>query len=320
MNKEAILAKKFISSLDEYKTLVKIWHPDMASGDREVFDHIQKLHDNFNNGIEIDTVIITRKNGTKFKIHYLKTYDIVIGTAYLSATKLSFHIKSDYDELITNAVKVMKDFKYPNNDVKESMLVRQPKFIEIIDTDIGKLLVIDRPSNLIRLRDVLDYYKQVPAKHVAWIISELLNYACYMQYANITHNDLSLDSIFICPEKHTIAILGGWWFSVEARKQMRFLPDRTIRNTPDKLISTKIADSRIDLGLIRLLGRELLGDDGGTKLVNNTDIPKPFCEWLRVASHGSASTDYREWPEILKNSWGPPKFQKMDLNANEIYT
>jgi hypothetical protein len=115
-------------------------------------------------------------------------------------------------------------------------------------------------------------------------------------------------------------LLGGWWYTVPLGNRMaRVQPARTLVYAPYSILKAKLADIKIDLELVRLIGRELLGDESGVKLTHNHTIPKAMVEWLRSSSSGDAIADYARWPEILQSSFGDRRFIKLPVNSNDIY-
>ncbi|MFX4865105.1 hypothetical protein ABTB62_20195, partial [Acinetobacter baumannii] len=70
------------------------------------------------------------------------------------------------------------------------------------------------PDQLL-LSDVLSFYKTTPfpLAHAGWIINGLLNIACYLEHSRLTHNAISAETVFVSPLRHTVHLLGGWWYS-----------------------------------------------------------------------------------------------------------
>ena len=138
--------------------------------------------------------------------------------------------------------------------------------------------------------------------------------------AQISHNDLSLDTLFVCPEHHTVCVLGGWWYASTIGKKLKALPQRTIINAPSVLINSKLAMLETDPELVRLTGRELLGNANGVHLMLDTSIPRGLVSWLRLPGRGHAIKDYAEWRDkILPDSFGPRKFVKMTITTEDVY-
>ena len=190
------------------------------------------------------------------------------------------------------------------------------------ETEDGRvILMIDKPSDLIRMRDLLDHYKgKVNPRHVAWMISRMFHHAAFFEWAHISHNDMSLDTLFVCPEHHTICVLGGWWYATEIGKKPIALPSRTIAHAPTELLKNKLAIKGTDSELSRLTARELLGNANGIHLVKDSEIPTPMTTWLRISGRGSAVDDFAQWREkVVIDSFGKRSFFKMELHAKDVY-
>jgi hypothetical protein len=151
-------------------------------------------------------------------------------------------------------------------------------------------------------------------------MSGLHNMTCYLDWADLSHNDISLDTYFISPKYHSGALLGGWWYTSKIGNKIIAVPNRTYQYMPMEVRKTKISSIKTDLELIRAVGRELLGDVTGTRLKQNEDIPKPLINWLVLPSPtGSAIKDYTLWQKVLTDSFGPRKFVNMEVAAEELY-
>ena len=88
---------------------------------------------------------------------------------------------------------------------------------------------------------------------------------------------------------------------------------------PPDVRDKKLADPRVDLELSRAVGRYVLGDGGGSRLLADKNIPKAFVDWVRLPTSGDAMKDYKGWEAALKKSFGERKFIKLDLTAEMVY-
>ena len=77
---------------------------------------------------------------------------------------------------------------------------------------------------------------------------------------------------------------------------------------------------KIDAELIRAVGRELLGDGVGSKLLSDPNIPNALLNWVRTAAIGDAYKEYEEWSKkVLKDSFGERRFVELKIQASDIY-
>jgi hypothetical protein len=188
-------------------------------------------------------------------------------------------------------------------------------------TETAHVVVMKKTADVLSLRDVLTHFKgRIDERHVAWMMSALLNIACYWQYAGIAHNAVSLDTCFISPKHHTVLVLGGWWYSRPIGGKMIAAPSHTINYAPHDLLTKKVADIRTDLEMIKALGRQLLGDVTGMRLASDKSVPQPMARWLKQAASDNAVDEYRIWKKkILHDSFDDRRFVELAVTSNDIY-
>jgi hypothetical protein len=151
-------------------------------------------------------------------------------------------------------------------------------------------------------------------------MNRLYNFVCYLNSRGLSHNALSLRSVFISPGYHGISILGDWEYAVAHGLPLTKIPKRTYSVLPPKIKSTKLSSSLIDLELIRLIGRELLGDPSGVRLADLKVAPASMIEWLRGAASKTPTEEFTAWEAVLTASFGPRKFTPMELTPEELYS
>lgn len=310
---------------DIYRELARTWHPDLSSGDKQVFQHIVALHDQAKHLVSTNTwqtpgELSFDSNGKSYALRYFKSFDFELGKVYLSDTRVTYVIHNEFTDLAQNAIKIITALRFPDKATQDVMFRYLPVIKGVYQTADNIIVMIDKPADLIRMRDLLDHLGgAIDPKHVAWMVSRMLNHTSYLEWAALSHNDLSLDTLFICPEQHTVCVLGGWWYATRVGDRLSALPQRTINHAPNEVITSKKASLLTDAELIRLTGRELLGNANGVHLTK-TNIPPPMVNWLRLASSGSPMKDYAEWREkILMGSFGPRKFVKLLVTTSEVY-
>lgn len=313
---------------DVYRSLARRWHPDTPAGNADVFAHIGALLQRAKHLVDVGMWHVPglfefTADNKQYRVKYLRSFDFELGTVLFGKTLLTYVIKREFADLAANARKIIDGLRYPDQKTDEVMRRYLPKITAYHETATDVVVTIEKPVDLIRLHDLLDYLGgKLEDKHVAWIVSRLFNHASYLEWAKLSHNDLSLDTLFICPEHHIICLLGGWWYAAEFGTSLkgRLLPARTITHGPSELISKKLASSRTDAELARLTARELLGDPSGVRLALDHEVPRPMADWLRMSGSGSARDDYEQWREkVLMASFGPRKFVRMNTKAEDVY-
>ena len=310
----------------EYRKLSGIWHPDRKPGFDSVFAQISTLYrkgvDQLKKGIWEIPGVFTFSNlvGKKFEVKYKKHHVFELGDMYIGDYTITYLINKDAKDLFDNAKKIIKNFKYANDKMKGEISRYLPEIHSEHETADKLVLIVRKTPDLILLRDVLDHLGgKLDPKHVAWVLSSMYNLSCYLKFADLTHNSISLDTYFISPQFHGGALLGGWWYASPVDKKLVAVPARTIKYAPHDLTSKKIAGPKIDSELIKATGRELLGDGGGSKLLSDPTIPNATLNWLRTAGMGEAYKEYESWVKVLKDSFGERRFVKLEIQPVDIY-
>lgn len=306
----------------EFDKLVKKYHPDVnkSSNANEEFIHLQRLYLSAQYAINGD--FWETKNTLRFanyRVKFFRKVDIDIGKMYVGDTHVTFIIDKNYEKLWSNAKSIINGFTYVSDKMKQEMSRFLPKIKTSLVLNDSYILVLEKTSDLILLRDIPIASIPNMDKHIAWIISSLYNILCYFEISGITHNDINLDTYFISPKYHSGVLLGGWWYSCHMGKKLLSVPISSYELFSHTMRKTKIANNELDKELLKALGRELLGDRGGTKLLSNKVAPMSFINWLRCSSSKSSIKEYALWDKVLEESYGPKKFIPMNLNAKDIY-
>ncbi len=312
----------------EFRALARRFHPDHEGGSDVAFAHLNALHKS-----ALDKIFrgewrvpgrleLKGADGVVRRVRYVKDFDVGLGRAYLGHEYVTYAIRNEHADLAESARRVTGKFDFPSHSIRREMALRLPSQRSEFKTEELVVSVVNKTDDAVRLQDLLDHVGgKLDPRHVAWIISELLNLACYLEWAGLTHNEFSADSVFVCPATHEVKLLGGWWYSAPVGARMaRLQRARTVMNLPRETLSRKVATVLNDLCLIRLLGRELLGDAGGSRLTSEKSIPPALATWFRLSPTATARQDYHEWQTVLTASFGARRFVKLDVHPSAIYT
>jgi hypothetical protein len=323
----------------EFQRLAAKWHPDVCTDPKamDVITHLgilrQKAIDKLEAGIweGPSRVLFQMKpplypSGTKplLDIHYKQRHKFELGEYYVCEHAVVYVINSVNKDLVDNFINQMKSFRYASDLMKQEFECYMPQFLSPETSEPRELLdgrwifVIKKAPDQILLRDLKEYLGVVDPKHVAWIISCLLNLACFLEFNQITLNDISLDTVYVNPELHTASLLGGWFYATKRGVKLTAVPKRTLNLLPLSALASKKSSNKTDLELIRVTARELLGDSTGTGPI--TGIPPALLEWTRFPTSGSAKKDYKNWyDKVLPESFGKRHFTKLDVTAEQLY-
>lgn len=151
---------------------------------------------------------------------------------------------------------------------------------------------------------------------MAWVISTMYNLACFLKYNEVMHGGITLENYYINPVNHEGYVLGGWWYSKKIGDNLEMLSELAVDVAPVSLLNSKKAQEGLDLEMIKLAGRIMLGDSTGVYLNKNTSLPKRLVSWLRDASMGNSFKDYGIWMnEVLKESFWCSSFHQNGFNS-----
>jgi hypothetical protein len=311
----------------QFRKLAKQWHPDHNTNPRasEVFAHLRKLHEEGLKKIEdglwegSGLLSLQYKGWATLKSKkYLRMIPFELGQCYIGKKDITYVLDQGHKEFFDTAIEMMKSCTYADERMYKEVNRYLPvsrSWSETVDKKL--VLEINKDPGAILLRDVLNYYNgSIEPRHVGWIQNTIHNLTCYLQYAGITHANISPDTYFISPEMHSGALLGGWWYAAKRGDTINKLPRRTLDYLPWSVRTDKKATHLIDIELVKATGRELLGDITGTKL---NKAPEPLIRYLTDAASGTAIENYSAWKKALLDSFGPNKFVNMEIDVTKIY-
>lgn len=313
----------------EFRALAARWHPDRQPdvAATTVFQHLSQLYETavkkLRGGIwqTPGLLLLRATDGATYKIRYRKEHAFELGRCFIGREIVAYVLEKQYRDLFDNALSVLARLPCADGRMAAEIGRYLPEILRHFGTDEHKVLVLKKAPDLVLLHDLLEHLGgRIDPRHMAWIISSLLNVACYLDYAGLAHNAIASNAWFVSPAQHTGALLGGWWYAVRQSKPMLAAPAVTIEYAPFSVIDQKCGDRRTDLELIRAIGRELLGDATGLRLVGDKSIPPPLLDWLIQPASMTALDDYQLWTnEVLKRSFGKRRFLRLDVTAEALY-
>jgi len=325
----------FKGSIDDvkkaYRLLAMKWQPDRSRdpGALAVFQHIGRMLESAEAKIALGdwpgsgAVRLAAVDGKTWEINYLRRHRFELGSMYVAPTAVAFEVERAHADLVGRAERTVKELDYADASMREQISRHLPAypFAGAFDTGTAYVIVMRKTPDLLLLRDVLNHFDgRLDPRHVAWVVSSLLNLCCYFQYAGITHNALSPDTCFMSPAEHSVAVLGGWWYAARSGERMAAAPARTLEWAPHDLFDIGQADIRTDLELVRAIGRELLGDVSGMRLARESDARAAMIEWLRLPASDHPIDEYRTWrSQVLHDSFGARRFAELPLTHSDIY-
>jgi hypothetical protein len=312
----------------EFRELCKKWHPDKNKDPKaaEVQMKINAIHDLAEKQIaagiwESTGKKVLKSDGMDIVVDYQTENPFELGVMWVCNSAVVFYIKEEYQDMADHYVKFTKTFKFASKRMKDDVERYLPHVTsckKLMDESIA--IAVEKPDDIFLLNHVIKYYDgKIPPRHAAWILNTLYNLCCYFQHAGISHNALTVDNYFICPQHHSGVLLGGWFYSSKLGGNISYVPTSVFPVLPLKVIRSKKASRKIDLECIRLIGRTMLGDKNGNRLYLDKDIPAPMVEFLRGIAGKDAIEEYKEWAKVLEASFGKRRFVEMRFDTEQFY-
>jgi hypothetical protein len=313
----------------DWLALAAVWHPDRNISEAQagrVLQHINVLYlaalNKLSSGMwEGGGVLALPVSAARPReLRYLQMRSFELGKRYIGETFAAYAVGNAYRELYDAALRTIGGFRYAGNAMRKEISRTLPVCEESTEAKDRLILVVNRKPDLVALDDLIDHLGgRLEARHAAWIVSGLMNLACYLEWAGLMHGAIAPSTVFVSPNDRSVALLGGWWYAAPAGAKLRALPQRTLDALPPVVKDAKRAACAVDGELIRLLARDMLGDPGGTKLLRDESVPRPFRQWIAHPPAGSAYDDYRSWEKAREASFGARKFAGVPAGAGEIY-
>lgn len=309
-----------------FHKLAMTWHPDRNS-DPKSEDVLQKLVELKDVALRggaktpsLETLFKTA-DGKTFRLKYLKETVTDAGRTLIGTKTVSFVHGKDLGDIGQAEKERVENLEFANDAMRKQMGILLPRVSKSEALkDGGHVTVMRRPGGSVLLRDLINHHGgQIPEKHVAWIVSGMMNIACYLEWAGFVHGAISPETLMVQPERHSMHLLGGWGFSTRIGKRPAALPGRTMEVYPRIIVKGQTATPEVDMTLIRSVALDCLGKTHGGQLLTEGTVPKPFANWISLPPASRATADYEAWMTALVESFGPRRFEKMSCTAADIY-
>ena len=308
-----------------YRDLAKHWHPDVNRDPlaSRVLAHLTFLRDALVKKRPSASVsnerIYDGVDGVKIKFKYLRKRSGEAGEVLIGRRSIAYEMPADFADLAENERAVISGFRFADDGMKEHMQHFLPKIEKSVRTADKVVTIMARPDDCVLLPDLIDFYGgRIPPEHVAWIVSRLENIVCYLEWLQISHGAISPSNILVCPEKHTVVLVGGWGFATRFGSLPLAVPERTLSKVPALAVADVVASVATDLHLVRATAQDALGPSKGGLMMDRT-IPEPVARWLLLPPRAGAVADYESWGRSLTEAWGARRFVKMDADPRKIY-
>ncbi|MBI1271887.1 hypothetical protein GC174_15790 [bacterium] len=321
---EALYSREPKMAREEYRSLVKAWHPDRTDHPmaRTVLERLLALYREAKikslDGTWVEPVEkaeaeepgrkrVRLEDGSIKAIFYYRRLPVELGNLYIDDHSVTFEIGLEFEELLKEARKTIYSLSssFADKEMAIEMSRYLPEILESFRSRHYQYLVIRKTPDQFLLADAGKLEKE----HVAWILNNLYNLACFLEYAGITHNAINTETVFISPLRHSVMLLGGWWYSCKTGDELKALPDSSLEIIPISILESGRAGHAADLALIKALGLCLL-EKGETAL-------RPS---LSAKTADTALEEYQKWKhEALESVFGEPKFVELKMDKASLY-
>jgi DnaJ domain. len=307
-----------------YRELAKHWHPDL-NGDpmaSKVLSHLTYLRDALvrkRPPVTDDERLYECVDGTKVRFRFLRKRSGEVGDILIGRRSIAYEMPADFADIAENEKSSIASLRFADDRMKAHMEHFLPQLEKTYVTKDRVVSLFVRPSDCVLLSDLIDFYGgRIPPEHVAWIVSRLENICCYLEWMELSHGAISPSNVLVCPEKHTVVLVGGWGFATRFGGSHTAVPERTLSRVPRLAVEGVAADALTDLHLVRATAQDALGPSKGGLMMDRT-IPEPLSRWLLLPPKAGAVTDYESWGRCLREAWGERRFVKMEADPRKIY-
>ena len=312
----------------EFRCLAKRWHPDANRSDPAaalVFGHLVALHGEAERraGAGIwrtpGEIRFTSLEGRTFRMRYRRRRRIEIGELFVGSSHMAFAVDRDHADLFENARRTLTELRYADRAMEAEFSRYVPAVEWTFETADRLVMVANVTDDLVLLDDLVAHFGgAIDPRHAAWVISSLANIVTWLGWSGRTHGAIQPDTVMVSTRHHSAVIAGGWFHSVPFGAVLTPSPDFAVRHGAPAVGPDKRATPRLDLELVRAVGRAALGDPNGTRLLNDPTVPRPMAEWLVLPSPDDAFADYRSWESAREASFGARRYIEMDVDVDAL--
>ena len=302
-----------------WQKLASTWHPDRNSDPQagHVFAHVKMLYEkaqvSFAPPAPPKEQELTCHDGSQIRIRWLREHKLEVGRACIGRTIATYLLEPEFDDLSEAAVSTLNALPYRDEKMRKAMHHKVPGQVRRIELERGSAIVIDKPKGLVPLADVHKLAgRGIDPRHVAWMTSSMLNLVCYLQFAKIAHQGMTVTNLLVDPAQHSIGLWGGWWWSGKHGEKLRALSGSAARAAPPDIMEAKKCNRRLDQVMVRDTARALLAEHWN-------ETPQPMRDFIDLPPAPDAIDDYKHWMRILERSFGERKFVKLNITADDVY-
>jgi hypothetical protein len=123
-------------------------------------------------------------DGTRYQISYLREREFELGQLFIGPETVTWLMEKPHADLFQNGLDAISRLRFADERMAAQLQPGLPEIAARFETADRLALVMRKAPDLLLLSDVLAHFNgRMDARHVAWIVSSLLNLACYLDYA-----------------------------------------------------------------------------------------------------------------------------------------
>lgn len=316
--------KQFGTNLrKEIGKLIRIWHPDINPDPRapEVIALLSRLRaaDAPRPPSVPPPRTFMRVDGRGFGLRPVSTFSDESAEVLVCARSVSRVFTADDADLAAHETDVINAFRFADAAMEKQMRQFLPDAPKVTVLDDGRVMhTFPRRPDELPLRDLLRHHGPFDARTCAWIISGLMNIACWLRWSGNVHGGIRPETVMIAPEFHAVRLL-GWEFCTPFDARPAALPRSTLRLFPSLTAPGAVPAKDLDLSLVREVLFALTGTPHASAMLSG-GVPAAIAQWATFAPHAEgAFADYAHWKDALRTAYGAPTFIDMGITPEHVY-
>ena len=236
----------------QWRSLAARWHPDRNSPESpatEVFQHINALYAMARNKAAAGewakpgVLRLTAIDGRCYELRYRRRTAFELGEVFIGSRTLVYAVNAADLDLYQAAIGAIGGLSSADAPMRQEMAGRLPVIKAAVNTADRSFLILRKDPDIVALSDLMGYLGgKLDPRHAAWIVSGLESIACYLDWAGIMHGAIAPETVFVSPRRHSVALLGGWWYVKAFGQAIKAIPERTARLMPPMLAARPMAD------------------------------------------------------------------------------
>jgi hypothetical protein len=177
--------------------LAKLWHPDVNNGSAQstaVFERILALHRAAERKLKADawsapdSLRIDTVDGRSFLLQIKRRHPFELGETAVTSERVAYLVEKQYGLLFENGIRRIEGLSYPDAKVRAKVSRFIPRIEAVYETATHRVAISSKTADALLLADLMAHLGgRMAPKHVAWLVSSLLNLACFFEVTGITH-------------------------------------------------------------------------------------------------------------------------------------